>query len=351
MERLLEIHARIGDRDAFEYFAAYLVERPNSVIARLEDLGVACTQLGSGRGLDLRWALDLRAFVRRHSIDVVHIHSPMVAAVARPVLRSMCDRPAIMYTEHNSWECYSPATRLANAASFPLDDAQFAVSSAAARSAIGPLKRGVEVLRHGIDIESVAKRASQRELKRSELGIGPDTIVVITVANLRREKAYDVLLDGAARATAKRSDLVFLSVGQGPLGPVMQERAIALGLGEKFRFLGYRDDVPDLLAAADIFCLASRSEGLPLALMEASAMGLPAVVTLVGGLPEAVEDGQSGFCVMPDDARALADAIVAVAADDRRRTDMGRRALELACRFDSRRWVRRVETVYAELSP
>ena len=351
MERLLETHARFGNRGEFEYFAAYLVERPNSVVGALEALGVPCTKLGNGRDFNPRWAGELRTFVRRFRIDVVHVHSPMVAAVARPVLRFMRHRPAIVYTEHNSWACYSVPTRLANAATYVLDDAQVAVSSAAARSAVGPLKRRVEVLIHGIDIDSVAGRAPQRDGKRAELGFGPDAIVVVTVANLRHEKAYDVLLKAAAQATANRPDLHFVSVGQGPLASEMKERCIRLGLGEdKFRFLGFRDDVHDLLAAADIFCLASRNEGLPVALMEAYALGLPVVATRVGGLPDVVEQGRSGMLVAPEDPGALAAAIVAVAADPGRRANMRRRASELSRQFDSRVSVRRLEAVYEEIS-
>jgi len=351
MERLLETHARFGNRGRFEYFAAYLVERPNSVVSALEALGVVCTKLGNGRDLDPRWARELRTFVRQFRIDVVHVHSPMVAAIARPALRSMRHRPAIAYTEHNSWGCYSVPTRLANAATYVLDDAQVAVSSAAARSAFGPLKRRVEVLTHGIDIESVARRAPQRDAKRAELGVGPDTIVVITVANLRHEKAYDVLLKAAAQATTNRSDLQFLSVGQGPLASEMEERCIRLGLGGgKFRFLGFRDDVHDLLAAADVFCLASRNEGLPVALMEAYALGLPVVATRVGGLPDVVEHGRSGVLVGPEDPGELAAAVIAVAADPGRRANMRRRASELARQFDSRVSVRRLEAMYEEIS-
>jgi glycosyltransferase involved in cell wall biosynthesis len=350
MERLLEVHARVGDRTRFEYFAAYLVERPHSVIGALEALGVTCTRLGNGRAVDLRWAGELRAFVRHHRIDVVHIHSPMLAAIARPALRSMRHRPAIVYTEHNSWDCYSLATRVANAATYPLDDVHLAVSSAAARSAGSQLKRGVEVLTHGIDVDSVASRRAQRSAKRAELGIGPDAIVVITVANLRYEKGYDVLLDAAAQATPNRPGLVFLSVGQGPLASEMEERRNRLGLESTFRFLGFRGDVPDLLAAADIFCLASRNEGLPVALMEAYAVGLPVVATRVGGLPEVVEDGRSGVLVAPEDPGALADGLVAIAEDEIWRGKLGRRASELGRQFDSRVPVRRLEAIYEEVS-
>jgi glycosyltransferase involved in cell wall biosynthesis len=350
MERLLATHAALGDRIRFEYFAAYLVERPHSLIGTLEGLDVACTRFGRGDGRDPRWVGELRRFVRGHRIDVVHIHSPLVAAIARPALRVMRNRPALVYTEHNSWDSYTVPTRVANAVSFPLDDSRLAVSSAVARSVPWWLRRGVEVLVHGIDVDAVAGRRSQRDAKRSELGVGPDTTVVITVANLRREKAYDVLLAAAAEIAVQRPDVVFLSAGQGPLRAELERRSHDLGLEGRFRFLGYRDDVHDLVAAADIFCLASRHEGLPVALMEAYALGLPVVATRVGGLPEVIEDGRSGLLVEPEDPGALARAIVALVEAGDRRRQLGSRAAELAPRFDARLAVRRLEAIYEGVS-
>jgi glycosyltransferase involved in cell wall biosynthesis len=349
MERLLVTHAALGDRDRFEYFAAYLVERPNSVVGDLEAFGVRCFRFGNGRGADPRWIRELREFVRYWRIDVVHIHSPMAAALARPALRSMRRRPAVVYTEHNSWDCYGLPTRATNALTYALDDAHLAVSSAAARSVLGSLKRNVEVLTHGIDVGAVAERRSERNAKRAELGVGPDMIMVITVANLRHEKGYDVLLDAAVQATAKCPELLFVSVGHGGLAQEMEERRQRLGLEERFRFLGFREDVHDLLAAADLFCLASRNEGLPVALMEAYAFGLPVVTTRVGGLPEVVENRGSGLLVDPEDPGALADAIVTLAADESYRRQLGSRAAELAGRFDARAAVRRIEAVYDEV--
>ena len=350
MERLLEMHARVGDRDAFTYSAAYLVERPNSVVPSLEALGVPCTHLVGAHDLDPRWARQLRDLVRRDGIDVVHVHSPMVASVTRPALRLMRRRPGLVYTEHNSWDCYSAPTRLANALTYVLDDAQLAVSAPAATSAPAFLRRGIENLTHGIDLDAVAAHAVERERVRAELGIEPGTTVIITVAHLRKEKGYDVLLDAAHRVLERRSDVVFVTVGQGPEHDDLIARHEQLGLGDRFRFLGFRSDVPDLLAAADVCCFSSRHEGLPVALMEASAMSLPTVATRVGGLPDVIEDDGSGLLVDPDDPAQLAAALMALVDDPQRRRRLGERARELAARFDACAAVARLESVYREVA-
>ena len=98
-------------------------------------------------------------------------------------------------------------------------------------------------------------------------------LLVLTVANLRPEKGYDVLLDAAHLAGDRGLPLRFAAVGRGPLEQELEERRRALGLGDRFRFLGQRDDVLRLLAGADIFVLPSRQEGLPVTLMEATSVG------------------------------------------------------------------------------
>jgi len=349
MERLLVHHARLGDRDRFDYHAAYLVERPHSVVSELEALGVTCTRLGDGSGADPRWLRSLRSLVREECIDIVHAHSPQPGSMARPALRVCRSRPRLVYTEHNTWDCYGAATRLANLATFALDDAQFAVSAAAAASPPKVLARRVEVLTHGIDLESVRSSLPRRDGVRRELGVDDDTAVVTTVANFRREKAYDVLLDAASRVLESRRNVVFLSVGQGPLEEEMRRLHSDLGLGDRFRFLGFRTDVADLLAASDVFCLASRQEGLPVAFMEATALGIAPVVTAVGGLPDVIVDGQSGLLVEPEQPALLADALERVIADPELCARLAAGAASLAERFDARLSVRRQETVYAEL--
>lgn len=346
MERLLVHHARVGDRDGFDYAAAYLVDRPNSVVPELEASGVTCTRLCDDGGRDPRWVLALRALVREQRIDVVHAHSPMPAAMARVALRSMSPRPALVYTEHNTWDCYGWPTRSANAATYRLDDAQLSVSLDAKASVPGLLGRRVEPLTHGIDLDAVREHLGDREATRAALGVGPDDVVVTCVANLRAEKAYDVLLTAARSLLDAHPQVVVLSVGQGPLDAELRTQHERLGLGDRFRFLGFRDDVPSVLAASDVFVLSSRQEGLPVAFMEASVLGLPSVVTRVGGLVDHVDDGVSGLLVAPEQPEALATALGRLVDDPDLRARMGERASSHAAAFDAAGAVRRQEAIY-----
>jgi glycosyltransferase involved in cell wall biosynthesis len=347
-ERLLVHHARLGDRATFDYQAVYLVERPDSVVPQLEQVGVRCTLLGTGRG-SAGWVGELRRVVKEQQIDVVHVHSPHPAVMARPVLRTLRSRPLLLYTEHSTWRSYGAPVRFGNAVSYPLDDKQFAVSADARASVPRLLRRNVEVLAHGVDLEDIRSHELSRAVTRDELGLRPGEVVVANVAHLRPIKGVDVLLEAAVRVVAEHPQVVFLSLGHGPERAALEQRHAELGLGDRFRFLGFRSDVARVLAASDIFCLSSRNEGFPLALMEASALGLPAVASRVGGLVDALSDGDAGVLVAPGEPAEFAREIGALIDDPARRARMGAAARSASSAFDARRAIRRQEQVYLEL--
>jgi glycosyltransferase involved in cell wall biosynthesis len=350
-ERLLVSQAGAADLDEFAVSAAYLVPWKDHLVGELGALGVDAVCLDGERELDPRWAWRLRALVRERQIDVVHVHSPYVAAVTRLALRTLPrrHRPALVATEHNRWPRHAPATRLANRLTIGLDDADLAVSGDVRATMSPKVRERVEVVVHGVDLDGVRAQAAERDAVRAELGIGPDEIVIGTVANFRAEKGYDVLVDAAADAVARDARLRFVAVGQGPLEDEVRRRHREAGLGDRFLLTGYRDDAVRVMAAFDIFTLASRHEGLPVSLMDALALGLPVVATRVGGIPEAVDDGVEGLLVPSDDPAALADAYLALGTDDRRRRAMGAAAATRGSDFDIVVAARRIEDIYREV--
>ena len=341
-EQLLVQQARCRDQTRFDYQVAYLVPEKDHLVAALEaaDVAVQCLD-----GPD--WPIALRNLAGLPSIDVVHAHSPVMASAVRVAARTLpaARRPRLVTTEHNRWPRHHRLTRAANRLTLRWDDATLAVSDDVA--ATMPGRATVESLVHGIDVAAVRSQLDHRSPMRRELGFAEHEIVVANVANLRREKAHDVLLRAAASAIAVDERLRFVIVGQGPLAAEIHRLHHELGLGDRVRLLGYRADATRVVAASDVFTLSSRHEGLPVALMEALALARPVVATTAGGIPQAVTHDREALLVDVDDHRSLAEAYLALAGDAPRRARLGAAADRRAEAFDVRRTIGRLESVYA----
>lgn len=349
-EHLLVSAARIHDPEAFRLEVAYLLPWKDALVDELVAAGVKVHPLEVPRPVDPRWARRLRRMVREGDFDVVHFHSPLVASVGRLAVRSLGrGRPAVVTTEHNVWGSFALPTRWANALTYGLDDATIAVSPEVEHSVYRPLRRRVEVVVHGVDLDDVGVQAAERDEVRRELGVAPGEVLVGTVANLRAKKAYPDLFEAARRVIDDDPAVRFVAVGQGPLEAELRALHAELGLGERFRMLGYRPDAVRVMAGCDVFALASHHEGYPVALMEALALGLPVVATAVGGVPDAVREGVEGRLVPPGRPDLLAAALAEVTGDVELRKRMSEAARERSARFDIRRAVRRLEEVYTAL--
>jgi glycosyltransferase involved in cell wall biosynthesis len=348
-EQLLLLAAGVVDRSRFDYRLAYVRPDKTHLVPEFEALGVVPVRLGSRSGRRGGWLSDLRVAISH--ADVVHAHSPVLASVARLVARSLpaARRPTVVTTEHNEWTSHRTPTRLLNGLTAPLDAHHWAVSEQV-KDTVWPSRRdGYEVLIHGIDPGAVRPGPGVRGRVRHELGVADDEVLSLTVANLRRNKDYPTLLRAARLALDAEPRLRFAAVGQGPLVEEVAALHAALGLGDRFLLLGFRRDVHDLMAAADLFTLASAHEGLPVAVMEAFANGLPVLATAVGGLPQQVTDAVHGLLVPPGRPESLADALVTLARDPDLRARMGAAALARAADYDIRGAVRAQERVYAAL--
>jgi glycosyltransferase involved in cell wall biosynthesis len=301
---------------------------------------------------DVRWVARLRHKLATEPVDVVHAHSPYAAAFTRLAVRSLprAKRPLMITTEHNPWTTFKAPTRVANAWTARLDDATFAVSAETLDSMSPRVRERAEVLVHGIDTAGVRSLLSQRAAVRAELGVADDVFLVGTVANYHRKKDWPNLLR-AARAVADRGlPIRFCAVGQGPLEAEVQALHRELGLEDVVILTGYRADAVRLMAGCDAFALASKWEGLPVALMEASALGLPIVATDVGGIPDVFRSGVDALLVPSGNPQALADAIIGVASDPAWRRHLGDASARKASAFDAARAVRRIEATYAGVS-
>ena len=347
-EQLLLSGVPYLDTASYRYQFAYLLPWKDSLVPELTAAGFAVHCLEGARGPG--WAGRLRALVRREGIGLVHVHSPVAAAGVRAVAGR---RTRVVYTEHNLWDRYHPATWAANLATFPRNDHVFAVSETVRQSIRypGPLRLlpmpPLETLHHGLD--PAALPVPGRDGVRAELGIPEDAPVVGSVANFKAAKDHATLLRAAAQVRQAIPSVRFVLVGQGPLEAETRRLAGQLGLDQTVVFAGFRTDATRLMAGFDAFALSSTYEGLPIALIEAMAVGCPAVVTRVGGTPEVVVDGVHGFLVPPRDPAALAAGLTRLLGDRALRDGLGEAAAARAQDFDIRTAVRRMEQVYARL--
>ena len=212
-------------------------------------------------------------------------------------------------------------------------------SAAAAEQLVreGVRPQRIRVIANGVDGERFAGTARRGDVR-----------TIVTVANLRQEKAHEVLIEAAAHLVARGRQLTFVIVGDGPRRAALQRLVDERGLQERVVFTGHRDDVAALLAEADVFVLPSRSEAFPNAAMEAMASGLPVVASGVGGVLDLIEPDRTGLLVPPDRSDALADAIDRLVSSPECAARIGAAARDaVAARYSFERMVQSFESLYA----
>jgi len=257
----------------------------------------------------------IRAFLRRNRVDIVHAHNTAPLIYAGIGSKLGRHRPVFVYSEHNQIYSASPSARRKFAYYVRLAHHVVAVSEDLQRTLTREVgvRMPVRVIHNGID-GSRYKFEPDPEM-RSRLGAVDDTFLVGTAVVLSKQKGITYLLQAAERVVREEPRVRFAIAGDGPLREELVREAEERGLGDSVTFLGYRSDIPQLLSAFDLYVLPSLWEGLPLALLEAMAVGKPALATRVGGNPEVIEHGVNGYIVEPRDVGALADSVLEAARD------------------------------------
>jgi len=315
--------------------------------------GIPTESLDMRRGVpDPRGLVRLVRLVRAWRPDVVHSHMVHANLMAR-VLRVITPVPVMVSTIHNIYEggrLRMAAYRLTNA----LVDHVTIVSQAAAdrfvRERIVP-ESLLTVIPNGVDTEQF--RRIPREVGhslRQSLGL-EGKFVWLAVGRFEIAKDYPNMLRGFARVRERFPQATLLLVGRGSLQSETERLAQSLDLGSGVRFLGVRDDVVQVMSAADGYVMSSAWEGMPMVLLEAAAAGLPIVTTRVGGNHEVVRDGESGFVVPPRDHEALGRAMLQLMElSETERRSMGDRGREIIrAHYGLNRVVERWEELYRDV--
>jgi glycosyltransferase involved in cell wall biosynthesis len=288
-----------------------LAAHPEGRIGRAAaTLGVPVRPLRIANSVDVLAGLRLRRLVAGH--DVVHFHTARAHALA-PFCRGRGAR--LVVTRRMDYvPAGGPWARwLYNEAV----DAVIAISEGVRAALVGAGVRPgrIRVVPSGVDLARVAAPPDARDRVRAAWGAAADDVVVLVPGALERRKGHAVLLDAAARLAAggEARGLRWVFCGDGSERAVLA--AAAAPLGDAVRIEGFRDDIGACLAASDIVALPSLAEGLGVAALEGAAAARPVVASRVGGLVEAVADGETGLLVPPGDPAALAAAVARLAAD------------------------------------
>jgi len=298
-------------------------------------------------GASPRSLFDLTRELRRIGPDLVHLHSGRASwwgglaawRLGLPALATRRMDRAVRRGWHTRW-LYAHALR-----------AVVAISDGVAERLLagGVPERAIRVVPSAVEPGRLLPQRS-REAVRQRLGVAPDTPCLLAAAALVRRKGLDVLLEALAELTAADASPTLWIAGEGPQRRALEQQARALGIGGRVRLLGQRDDVPELLAACDVFVLPSRQEGLGVAALEAMALGRPVVASRVGGLGGAVVHEHTGLLVPPEDARALRDALARLLRDAELRARLGSAGpRHVAERYAAGSMVDAYERLYEEL--
>jgi glycosyltransferase involved in cell wall biosynthesis len=313
---------------------------------------------------DLVALVRLYRIMRRERFTIVHTHTPKPNLIGQLAARA-AGVPVVLSTVHGYYFHDGMAAlprRLlvalekiaARCSHLILSQSREDVETALRERIAGPDR--IELLGNGIDLRRFDRAALSGEALRAvrrELGLPEGAPVIGFVGRLVAEKGLGELMEAAPAVLRRFPGARFLVVG--PREPdkadsVGPEAAARLGVDHAFVFAGLRDDMPAMYALMDVFALPSHREGFPRSPMEASAMGVPCVVTDIRGCREAVDEGVNGLFVPPRDAAALADAILAILGDRERAAALARGGLRLAReRFDEQRVFAHVVDAYERL--
>ncbi|MBU1627585.1 exopolysaccharide biosynthesis polyprenyl glycosylphosphotransferase, partial [bacterium] len=281
---------------------------------------------------DFKTTIQLIKFCRKEKFDILHAHSSKAGFLGR-IAAYVARVPVIIFSVHGfafTPENPSVMKKIFTAIEFFCGKISSKVICVSGKDMEYALKEGilssdrVSNIANGVDIERFAN--GKGEKIREEFDLKYDDIVVGMVTRLVDAKGCREFIESARILFSKHPNIRFLLIGEGPDELNYRDLVTKLELGKKFIFTGLRSDIPDMLAAMDIFVLPSYTEALPYAVIEAMSAGKPVITTSVGGIPELITDGVEGFLLQPKDAKSLVDKIEILLEDEKLRMEFGKAA-------------------------
>jgi lipopolysaccharide/colanic/teichoic acid biosynthesis glycosyltransferase/glycosyltransferase involved in cell wall biosynthesis len=307
---------------------------------------------------DLKALIALYRLMRRERPHIVHTHAAKPGVLARLAAR-LAGVPVVVHTFHGhilhgyygplmTWLLRRMERVLARSS-----DRIIAVSEQVkqdlVRYGVAPAEK-ISVIPLGFDLQPFLHSGEHRGALHRELNLTSGARLIGIVGRIFPIKNHRLFLEAAARVAAEERSAHFVVVGDGVLRPEMEAHARRLGIADRVTFTGWRRDLPQIYPDLDVLVVSSKNEGTPVSAIEAMASACPVVATRVGGLPDLIEDGETGHLVPSEDAPALAAAILRVLRDREAEQQMARVAREsVSQRFRAERLIGDIERLYSEL--
>jgi len=330
-----------------------LILEPESPIARMAvDKQLPVTLMTMRKARYPQAIASLRALVARHRPAIVQVNSSRDSWIGAMAVRFVRPRPKLLRIRHIS----APLNRnlLTRLLYRRLFDMVVVTGGEKTKRELverdGLAADRVAAFPIGLDVDHFRPAPPDHDL-RQELGLSKGHLLVGLISYLRSYKGHEYFIEAARMIAAKRDDVTFVIVGEGPDESSIRSRIVQLGLSARIRMLGFRQDLLNVFRSFDLFAIPSvEGDTIPQVLMQALAIGLPVVSTTVGSIPDVVIDGETGFVVPPRDGPALADRIIRLLDDPALRARMGERGRSLVERcYSIERMLDRMEGVYDRL--
>ena len=307
---------------------------------------------------DLQALIKLYRLIREQKPHIVNTHTAKAGFLGR-IAASMARVPVVIHTYHGHvlhgyyGRAKNAALRRMERALGHLTDRIIAVDPQVKRDLVGyhvaPPEK-IVVIPYGLHLEPYLGCEVHRGEFRRELGLPAEAKLVGIVGRIFPIKNHRLFLDAAALIVQQDPKTRFVIVGDGILRPEMEEHAHRQGIAGKITFTGWRQDLPRVYADLDLLAVTSNNEGTPFTAIEAMAAGRPVVATRVGGLPDLIDEGQTGYLVPPGDARAVAEAMLRLLHAPETARHMGQAArARVRDGFEVRRLVQDTEHLYLRL--
>lgn len=308
---------------------------------------------------DLRTFLDMVRLMRTERFDIVQTQATKIAIIGRlaakmarvPIIIHFCHGWPFQFTLIPNWlrKTFLLMEKIAAKATDQFITCDHALLEAGLEHHLGTPDQFV-VIRSGMDLDEFLNVQVDKAELRQSLGLPPDGPIVGTVMIFEAKKKPELIVQIAPEIIKAVPDAHFLLVGDGEMMPVVRQLVEELGLQDRFVITGLREDVPELMALMDVFVHPAWYDVLPRAIVQAQATGTPVVATQIGGIPEVIRDGETGFLVPPRDLDALTEPVIRLLKDVELREKLGQAARESTSEsFTVEAMVDAIENVYDQL--